>query len=149
MILSESKWNLLLRSMTKNTVIDRGDRRQREGGKNTHRKEHCIKINLQKLEVIMNSLIPLEFHRASNDEPQPLKLLWNERLVLKCRLKWSIHFKQFVNKEQCFDCLYRYNLTLKSQIEEHELTLRESGQESNATRFKKRKSKLNHFLLIN
>lgn len=55
---------------------DRGDRRQRrEEGKNVHRKEHCIKVSLQKIEVIMDYLIPLEFHRASNAEPQPLKLL--------------------------------------------------------------------------
>lgn len=102
-------------------------------------KKHCLKINLQKTEVIMNDLIPLGFHGASNDEPQPLKLLRNECVFLKCKCKVSIHFKQFVNKEQCFNCLYPYNLTIQSQIEEQELTLRESDQESNATRFKKRK----------
>lgn len=60
-----------------NTVIEREmtegeegkDRRIAMGEKN------CIKINLQKIEAIMNYLIPLEFHRANNDEPQALKLL--------------------------------------------------------------------------
>lgn len=30
---------------------------------------------MQTIEAIMNYLIPLEFHRANNDEPQPLKRL--------------------------------------------------------------------------
>lgn len=76
-----------------------------EEGKGRRRaigKKHCIKLKLQKTEAIMNYLIPLEVHRANNDEPQPLKLLWYEYLVLKCKLKLSINFTQFVNKEQTF-----------------------------------------------
>lgn len=60
-----------------NTVIEIEVTEGEEGkeGRMSIRKKHCIKISLQKIEVIMNYLIPLEFHRASNAEQQPLKLL--------------------------------------------------------------------------
>lgn len=62
-----------------NTVMEREvtEGEKREGQKDSHGGGggNCIKINLQKIEAIMNSLIPLEFHRANNDEPEALKLL--------------------------------------------------------------------------
>lgn len=61
--------------------------------------------------------------------------VWFLSLVLKCKLKLGIHFKWSVNKEQCFNCLHPYNLTIKSKISDQGFTLRESDQESNATRF--------------
>lgn len=68
----------------------------------------------------MNYLIPLEFHTANKDEPQSLNLVWTEglvlSLVLKCKLKLGIHFKQLINKEQCFNCLHPYNLTIEFKI---------------------------------
>lgn len=88
-------------------------RKAKKGGqKGSHRKETLYKTQSAEIEAIMNYLIPLEFHRANNDEPQPLKLLWNEYLVLKCKLKLSINFTQFVNKEQMF----QLPLTIKRQM---------------------------------
>lgn len=62
-----------------NEYCDRDDGRQNwEAGKQGRisiGKKHCIKINPQNTEAIMNYLIPFEFHGANSDEPQPLKLL--------------------------------------------------------------------------
>lgn len=61
-----------------NTVIEievKEKSKERRKGRMSIGKKHCIKISLQKIEVVMNYLIPLEFHRASNAEPQPFKLL--------------------------------------------------------------------------
>ncbi|EGW11299.1 hypothetical protein I79_013376 [Cricetulus griseus] len=60
-----------------NTVmeIEVTEGREGEEGRISIGKKHCLKSNLQRIEVIMNDLIPLEFHGASNDEPQALKLV--------------------------------------------------------------------------
>lgn len=58
-----------------NTVIEMTEGKTGKQGRISIRKKHCIKINPQNTEAIMNYLIPFEFHGANSDEPQPLKLL--------------------------------------------------------------------------